>query len=427
MERVIGTGRGFEVPRTTYGDAEASAEWLMCGGPRGDYRRAMSRARVRLILDVVVVAALALTALAQVWQAPESEWEGGRAVHSVLVAAFTLPLLVRRRFAATVFVTVAAAAWVQLELGGGLGQPFFAAVIGLYSVGAHAPTPQTLVGPAALALQVVVVDVPRLRDGDPVDEVMPAWFILAGIWAFGRWMRRRARESLDLIERAEAAERDLQKEAARAVAEERARIARELHDLVAHSMGVIVIQAQGGQRAIGTAPEQARAALAAIEKAGRTGMAEMRRLLGLLTTTAEDAGTTPQPTLKEVPDLVARVREAGLRVDLIIEGTVRDLQPGVELTGYRVVQEAMTNVLKHAGTSSVEVRITYDADCLDIEVGDRGPTGKGLCAPAEPGGHGLVGMRERVGLYGGTLWTGSRPDGQGFTVQARLPVDGRPR
>lgn len=386
----------------------------------------MKRTSLLLLLDVVVVAVLALTALVQVWQTPEGQWAGGRAVHSVLVAGFTLPLLVRRRFAATVFVTVVAAAWVQFELGAGLGQPFFALAIGLYSVGAHAPAPQTFVGPATIALLVVFVDVPRLQDGDPVDEVAPAWFILVGIWAFGRWMRRRARESLDLTERAEAAERDLQEQAARAVAQERARIARELHDLVAHSMGVIVIQAQGAQRAIGTAPEQARAALESIEAAGRTGMAEMRRLLGLLTTTEEDADTTPQPTLKEIPELVARLREAGLHVDLTIEGTVRDLQPGVELTGYRVVQEAMTNVLKHAGTSSVEVRINYQANCLAIEVRDRGPQGDDVGAPADRGGHGLVGMRERVGLYGGTLRTGLRPDGQGFTVHARLPVDGRP-
>jgi signal transduction histidine kinase len=398
----------------------------MCERFGADYRQAMKRPRLLLLLDVVVVAALALTALAQVWQTPEGEWEGGRAVHSVLVAAFTLPLLVRRRFAATVFVTVVAAAWVQLELGGGLGQPFFAVVIGLYSAGAHAPAPQTFVGPAAIALHVVFVDVPRLRDGDPVDEVVPAWFVLVGIWAFGRWMRRRARESLDLTERAEAAERDLQAQAARAVAEERARIARELHDLVAHSMGVIVIQAQGAQRAIATAPEQARASLASIEAAGRTGMAEMRRLLGLLTPTEEDAGTTPQPTLKEIPDLVANVRDAGLHVDLTIEGTVRDLPPGVELTGFRVVQEAMTNVLKHAGTSTVEVRISYQADCLEIEVRDRGSEADHVGAPADRGGHGLVGMRERVGLYGGTLRTGLRPDGQGFAVHARLPLDGRP-
>jgi hypothetical protein len=181
----------------------------------------MNRTRLLLLLDVIVVAALALTAIAQVWQAPEGEWEGGRAVHTVLIAAFTLPLLVRRRFAATVFITVVAAAWVQFELGGDLGQPFFAAVIGLYSVGAHASAPQTFLGPAAIALQVALIDVPRLRDGDPVDEVVPLWFILFGIWGFGRWMRHRAREALALTERAEAAEQYLQEQAALAVAEER--------------------------------------------------------------------------------------------------------------------------------------------------------------------------------------------------------------
>jgi signal transduction histidine kinase len=188
-------------------------------------------------------------------------------------------------------------------------------------------------------------------------------------------------------------------------------------------MGVIVIQAQGAQRALDTAPDQARAALSSIEGAGRSGMVEMRRLLGLLTTTDADAGTTPQPTLKEIPDLVSHVRDAGLRVDLSVDGTVRDLQPGVELTGYRVVQEAMTNVLKHAGAAQVEVRIRYGTDCLDIEVRDGGSDRPDLAGSAEPGGHGLVGMRERVALYGGTLHTGSRPDG-GFAVHARIPVDG---
>jgi len=378
----------------------------------------MNRGRLLLLIDVIVVAALALTALFQVWQEPDGDWEGGRAVQSVLVAAFTLPLLVRRRFAAIVFVTVLASSWVQFELGGELGQPFFAAVIALYSVGAHASAPSTFLGPAAIAVQVALVDVPRLRDGDPVDEVVPAWFILVGIWAFGRWMRHRARESVALTERTERAEA----EAARAVAEERARIARELHDLVAHSMGVIVIQAQGASRALDSAPEQARAALASIETAGRSGMAEMRRLLGLLTTTEGDAGTTPQPTLKEVPELVERIREAGLEVDLGVEGAVRDLQPGIELTGYRVVQEAMTNVLKHAGKATVEVRLSYQPDCLEVEVRDRGSQGP-VVGQSENGGHGLVGMRERVGLYGGTLRTGVRPDG-GYAVHARIPLDG---
>ncbi|GAA1552377.1 hypothetical protein GCM10009789_02480 [Kribbella sancticallisti] len=377
-----------------------------------------------VLADLVVVLVLALSALAELWTSPSGDLQGGRGVHTLLVVGCTLPLMVRRRFAVAVLAIVVAAAWLQFELGGGLGQPFFAAILALYSVGAQAAWPVTLAGPGVVALMAVFVDGPRLRDGEPWDQVVPAWFILLGVWGFGRWMRRRVRESAALNARAEAAERDKEQQAARAVADERARIARELHDLVAHSMGVIVIQAQGAQRAIDSAPEQARAALSSIETAGRTGLAEMRRLLGLLSTEPEDAGTTPQPTLEQVPDLIARVREAGLTVDLKVEGAVRALPAGVELTGYRVVQEATTNVLKHAGAASVDVRLRYEPDCLDIEVRDAGCANSNSADGAESGGHGLIGMQERVSLYGGTLRAGLHADG-GFAVHARIPVDGR--
>jgi signal transduction histidine kinase len=399
----------------------------------------MARARLLVLADLGVVLVLALSAFGQVWTSPAAELEGGRGVHSLLVAGFTLPLMVRRRFAVAVFVIVIAAAWLQFQLGGGLGQPFFAVLLALYSVGAHASRPATLVGPGAVVLMAVFVDGPRLRDGEPWDEVVPAWFILFAVWAFGRWMRRRAVESAALNARAEAAERDREQQAARAVADERARIARELHDLVAHSMGVIVIQAQGAQRAIDAAPDQARAALSSIETAGRAGLAELRRLLGLLNPEPGDADTTPQPTLEQLPDLIARVREAGLTVDLRIEGAVRALPAGVELTGYRVVQEAMTNVLKHAGATPVEVRLRYEPDCLDIEVRDAGRAngdgGDGSDGDggdgsdgggADGGGRGLIGMQERVFLYGGTFRAARRPEG-GFAVHARIPVDGRQR
>ncbi|WP_328988555.1 histidine kinase [Kribbella sp. NBC_01245] len=386
----------------------------------------MPRVRVLALADLGVVLVLALSALGQVWTSPVAELGGGRGVHSLLVAGFTLPLMVRRRFAVAVFAIVIAAAWLQLQLGGGLGQPFFAVILALYSVGAHASLPATLVGPGAVVLMAVFVDGPRLRDGEPWDQVVPAWFILFAVWAFGRWMRRRAVESAALNARAEAAERDKEEQAARAVADERARIARELHDLVAHSMGVIVIQAQGAQRAIDTAPEQARAALASIETAGRTGLAEMRRLLELLSPEPGDADTTPQPTLEQLPDLIARVREAGLTVDLRIDGVVRALPAGVELTGYRVVQEAMTNVLKHAEAAPVEVRLRYEPECLDIEVRDAGRADGVSGDGAESGGRGLIGMQERVSLYGGTVRAARRPEG-GFVVHARIPVDGRQR
>ncbi|MEJ7689924.1 MAG: sensor histidine kinase [Nocardioidaceae bacterium] len=285
--------------------------------------------------------------------------------------------------------------------------------------------PLASVGPAAVLVQIALVDVPRLREGEPVDDVVPAWFVLLGIWGLGRWVRHRASESAVLTERAEAAVRDRSEQTARAVAEERARIARELHDLVAHSMGVIVIQAQGAQRALDTAPEQARAALGSIESTGRTGLEEMRRLLGLLTAAPgpEAGGSShPQPTLAEVPDLVSRVRDAGLPVDLQVEGDVRTLSPGIELTGFRVVQEAVTNAYKHAGLVPVDVRLRYGPTSLEIDVTDDGRHPASQQISRDRGGHGLVGMRERVRLYGGTLDTGQRPGG-GFAVHARIPTE----
>lgn len=385
----------------------------------------MSHARLWLLIDLVVVLALAVTAVAQLWASSPPGLVGGATVHTVLAVSCTLPLLLRRRFAVAVFVTVVVAAWVQFELGGGLGQPFFAMIVALYAVGAHASRPMTYVGPAAVVLQVLLADIPRLRDGAAWDEVVPAWFVLLGVWGFGRWMRHRARAAEELRERAEAAERERHDQAARAVTEERARIARELHDLVAHSMGIIVIQAQGAQRAIDNSPERAREALGSIEAAGRSGLAEMRRLLGLLTDGA-DASTTPQPTLHGIADLVTRLRTAGMPVDLRVEGSVQTLPPGLELTGYRVVQEAMTNALKHAGQVPVDVRLRYEADWLDIEIVDAGRNGS-VQAPAahDSSSRGLVGMRERVSLYGGVLHTGFRPGG-GFAVHARLPLGGSP-
>ena len=229
-----------------------------------------------------------------------------------------------------------------------------------------------------------------------------------------------------LVERSEEAERSRHQEAERAVTEERARIARELHDLVAHSMGVIVIQAQGAQRTLDTSPDQARQALRAIETSGRDGLAEMRRLVGLLTDGGAGASTVPQPTLHQVPDLVARLQATGMPVELRVEGAVRALPSGLELTGYRIVQEATTNALKHAGRAPVDVRLRYEPDWIDITVTDQGPTDsvQPVDGP-DSGRRGLTGMRERVLLYGGTLETGPATGGGGFSVHARIPLGWR--
>ena len=383
-----------------------------------------------MIAEAALVVALAGSALWQVWSWSPAAVEGGRTAHAVLAAAATLPLLARRAQPTLVLAGVVAAAIVQYELGGGLGQPFFAVALALYSIGAHAPAPQTYLGPTLVALQVLALDLPRLRRGDPLDEVVPAWFVLAGLWAFGRWMRHRRGESAAWAQRAQAAEEGAARRAAEAVDDERARIGRELHDLVAHSMGVIVIQAQGAQRALDREPARVRSALSAIEATGRSGLGEMRRLLGLLSTpSTEDADASdatsapaaPQPRLDQLEGLVEQVRNAGLPVDLRIDGDVRPLPPGLELSAYRVVQESLTNVLKHAGPATADVSVRYLRDALEIEVHDSG-SGPG---PSSPTGRGLVGMRQRVLLYGGSLEVGGAPGG-GFTVHARLPVDREP-
>ena len=389
----------------------------------------MTRAHALRALDVAFVVVLAATALVQVQMTPEPDLAGGRAVHSLLVLGFSLPLLARRRSPVAVLAAVLAATLVQYDLGAGLGQPFFAVVVALYAVGAHAGRPATWVGPIAVAALAVWVDVPRLQQGDPWDEVVPAWFVLVGVWVLGRWVRHRRAEAEALARRAAQAERDVEERARAAVGEERARIARELHDLVAHSMGVIVLQAQGAQRALDRDPEQARRALESIEAAGRGGLGEMRRLLDLLADTGDEPSHEPQPTLGRLTDLVEGVAAAGAQVDLTVTGEPRPLPGGVELTAYRVVQEALTNALKHAPGAPVRVAVDYGRDTLEVSVTDAGApalalaTSSGGGRDVDSGGRGMVGLRERVALYGGRLEAGPGPAG-GFALRVRMPVDG---
>jgi signal transduction histidine kinase len=187
-------------------------------------------------------------------------------------------------------------------------------------------------------------------------------------------------------------------------------------------MGMIVIQSQAAQRSLEARPDLAQQALSSIETAGRQGMAEMRRLLGLLTGAA-DGSVTPQPSLRGLTELVDSVRAAGVPVDLHVAGELSTLPAGVDLSAYRIVQEALTNVVEHAGPASVTVCVRVGGGVVDVEVCD---DGRGA-VPAGPrsGGHGLVGMRERVALYGGSVEAGARPGG-GYRVHARLAVEGTP-
>ena len=213
------------------------------------------------------------------------------------------------------------------------------------------------------------------------------------------------------------AERERDLAAREAVAAERARIARELHDVVAHSVSVMVVQAQAGPRLLGI-PEQAQEAFRLIEVTGRDALVELRRLLGVLRGGDENPATAPQPGLELLDSLVEQVRGAGLWVDVRIEGTPVPLPAGVDLSAYRIVQEALTNTLKHAGRAEAEVIVRYQPSAIELEVLDNGA---GPTATANGSGHGLVGMRERVALYGGVFEAGNR-NGHGFAVRARLPL-----
>ncbi|MFI6159820.1 sensor histidine kinase [Micromonospora sp. PTRAS2] len=284
--------------------------------------------------------------------------------------------------------------------------------------------------PAALAAVALWVPVAAVNVLDPIAdtvfEVGPAYLVLNNLlvavvaYAVGRAVHARRASTEALRERARVAEQNQRSLAEQAVADERRRIARELHDVVAHHVSVMGVLATGARRVLRRDPDAADEAIATIEDTGRATLRELRRLLDVLRTDAEPAADlAPQPGLAGIEPLVEQVREAGLPVTLRVEGEPGSLEEGVALTVYRIVQEALTNALKHAGEATAVVRLTFGAAYLAVEVTD---TGRGPAPGAVRVGHGLVGMRERVGLYGGTLRTGARPGG-GYRVYARIPVE----
>ena len=236
----------------------------------------------------------------------------------------------------------------------------------------------------------------------------------------GRTVHARRATIRALEERARVAEENQQSLADQAVADERRRIARELHDVVAHHVSVMSVLATGARRVLARDPAAADEALGSIAETSRTTLRELRRLLDVLRTDAEPAADlTPQPGLAGLESLVDQVREAGLPVALRVDGVPAPLDPGLALTIFRIVQEALTNALKHAGTATAQVRLTFGVYWLIVEIVD---TGRGPSLDPNRAGHGLVGMRERVALYGGTLRTGPRPGG-GFRVYAKVPME----
>ena len=365
--------------------------------------------RVRPHLDTALAAALFVVIEVELWlvsTAPDDR------VGAALAGAIaTLPLAYRCRFPLATFVAV----WVGFALLSRFAPGFdnesmaflVTFVLSLYSLGAHTTGRHAWVGAALVPVGITVF---VTDDGDAfhVGDIAFGALIVGGPWLAGLAMRLKRQRELQLEQEKHEAEA--------AIDEERARIARELHDVVAHAISVVVLQARGGRRVLDDEPQQAREAFDTIERTAAQALAEMRRLLGLLRSDDGQLALAPQPSLSRLDSLVTAVRGAGLQVELEIEGEPVDLPPGVDLSAYRIVQEALTNALKHAGPAHARVLVSYAERELRLEIVDDGAgigDGGGT-------GHGLTGIRERVSVYGGDFDAGPRGDG-GFSVRARLP------
>lgn len=333
-------------------------------------------------------------------------------------AAATLVVAGRRVAPLPAVVIAAAALTVQTAF---LGEApvvggFLAVLLLTYTVAAHSPTRPALAGLAVLAAAVAVeplVDPAARSVADAVGNAA----VFGLLWGAGRLVRLLRRRGSAAERRADELTRSGEEQVRAAVAEERQRIARELHDVVAHSVSVMVLQAGAARQQLDLEPERAREPLRVVEEVGREAIDELHRLLRVLR--RSDETHEDLVGLGDLEPLLEQVRRAGTRVDLRVEGTTRRLAPGLDLTAYRVLQEALTNVLKHAPTGRVDVTITYRDRSLDLSVVDDGGDGPDPAGPS--GGHGLIGMRERVLVYGGTLHAAQRPEG-GFSVAVMLPL-----
>ena len=299
-----------------------------------------------------------------------------------------------------------------------LSVPFAGLLLATYASGAYTDRRDGLI--SAVIIAVTVLAMSFSIGEDPIGDALFIGGILFAVWGAATVVRSRHELTVALAARTVELEHEREEKAKLAVAEERARVARELHDVVAHSLSIMVVQAGAERRAIAGERPQTAEVLGTIEQTGRAAMAEMRRLLGMLRRSDDELALAPQPSLAYVEDLVAQVREAGMPVELTVEGDPCPLPRGIDLSAYRIVQEALTNALKHAGPASARVAIRYGAGALEIEISD---DGHGAEEPAPAGGHGLIGMRERVALFGGDLAAGRRSGG-GYAVRARLPTGG---
>ncbi|MEW2283692.1 sensor histidine kinase [Streptomyces sp. NPDC047841] len=371
-----------------------------------------------LVVDTLIAVAMAVVAVLVGQESQSQGWLELDARAYALVALAHLPVALRGRRPLAVFAVVETAATCYISLGYWPVVCTFGAMLALYTVASVRP-PRTALACAACA-SAIWVYAGLVSHSPSMPSVVGQALLYSSVLVWFGYLARRSAE-LTLRLRAEHAER-----ARRAVAEERGRIARELHDVVAHHMSVISVQAGLARFVFDTDPAKARGALGTIADTSREALDELRRMLQVLREEDPEAPQrAPMPTLARLGELVDRVRTGGLPVDLRVEGTARPLPPGVELCAYRVVQEALTNALKHAGPAHARVELRYGAHELTVRVTD---DGEGADPDRMPtgGGHGLIGMRERATLYGGTISVGPRTEG-GYEVRLTLPTSAAER
>lgn len=376
----------------------------------------------QLLADLLAAAFVAVLLELDVWRRSGvlgTHIAGPRWLTVPLPLLIAFPLLWRRRFPLPVWTLILVGVVAQAVASGDSAEGLallLPLALGSYAVAAFSRRPRALIG---LGEFVVAYAIYAIEDRNIQRGGQQVWsgaffgVLALALWLLGVFVHSRREAAALTLEAAK-----LRREADAAVAEERSRIARELHDIISHTVSVIGLQAGAAERMLDREPERARQPLQSIQDRARESVLELRRLFGILRDGEQPAELEPQPRLAQLGLLIERVRAAGLDIELHVEGNPDALPAGVELSAYRIVQEALTNVLKHAQATRVDVLLRYGDRSLDLEVNDNGIGGK-----ANGAGHGLIGMRERAALYGGTLTAGRRPNG-GFLVAAQLPRDG---
>jgi signal transduction histidine kinase len=386
--------------------------------------------RHALLADAVLVALLLQQARLDVTRIGSAR----QALATALTVAVVLPMLWRRRAPFAVFAIIFAAAFAQVFINQEITDDF-ALLVAFYTIAAHEPPRRVLAAAAALECGAVLGALRFVPSG-----VKQAW-----LWAFfsglvgaagllGYYVRGRREHLAALVDRAERLEREREREAQLAASAERTRIAREMHDIVAHNIAVMIALAEGAAYTVKQDPDQAVTIMGHVSQTGRSALTEMRRLLGVLRQPgATEADHAPPPGLSDLDDLLATTRTAGLPTRLTVSGQPFPLPPTAQLALYRMSQEALTNTLKHASAASAEVRLTYRDTEVELEITDDGRpkdaatagTARHGVAGSDPAGQGIVGMRERAAVFAGDVSAGPRPEG-GWRVHTVLRIDPAP-